>query len=332
MDAAGLVRVDEQLDSFVGEVFSSLARKDQRATAGLYVRGLMLDGRRKSMQPMAARLRVDHQRLQQFVTSSPWDVEPVRKTLSRKACALIDPDAWVIDDTGFVKDGAASACVARQYSGHPGQGRQLSDRGQRARRHRCRLGGAGLATVRARTLGRRRCADDRRRRRRGRGPPAAVRGSPTTAAPAEVAAGPGHDRRVDRAGACTPPGRCRRRRIRRHHRIPARPDRARHRLRRRRQGRHQRLSRRRRPHRRPTPAADGHPTPRYRDHAANLQGPGPGRRTRGAAAPVTWRHGTRTTTDNPTAAMHSRLPGAADPPGQPRHHPAPTTAPCPNAG
>ena len=121
MDAAGLVRVDEQLDSFVGEVFSSLARKDRRATAGLYVRGLMLDGRRKSMQPMAARLQVDHQRLQQFVTSSPWDVEPVRKTLSRKACELIDPDAWVIDDTGFVKDGDASPCVARQYSGTLGK-------------------------------------------------------------------------------------------------------------------------------------------------------------------------------------------------------------------
>ncbi len=121
MDAAGLVRVDEQLDSFVGEVFSSLGRRDRRATAGLYVRGLMLDGRRKSMQPMAARLRVDHQRLQQFVTSSPWDVKPVRKALSRKACALIEPDAWVIDDTGFVKDGDASACVARQYSGTLGK-------------------------------------------------------------------------------------------------------------------------------------------------------------------------------------------------------------------
>ena len=90
-------------------------------TAGLYVRGLMLDGRRKSMQPMAARLRVDHQRLQQFVTSSPWDVEPVRKTLSRKACTLSEPDAWVIDDTGLVKDGAASPCVARQYSGTLGK-------------------------------------------------------------------------------------------------------------------------------------------------------------------------------------------------------------------
>lgn len=121
MDAAGLVRVDEQLDSFVGEVFSSLVRKDRRATAGLYVRGLMLDGRRKSMQPMAQRLRVDHQRLQQLVTSSPWDVEPVRKALSRKACALIEPDAWVIDDTGFVKDGGASPCVTRQYSGTLGK-------------------------------------------------------------------------------------------------------------------------------------------------------------------------------------------------------------------
>ena len=121
MDAAGLVRVGEQLDSFVGEVFSSLPRKDQRATAGLYLRGLMLDGRRKSMQPMAARLGVDHQRLQQFVTSSPWDVVPVRKTLSRMACGLIEPEAWVIDDTGFVKEGTASACVARQYSGTLGK-------------------------------------------------------------------------------------------------------------------------------------------------------------------------------------------------------------------
>jgi SRSO17 transposase len=121
VDAAGLVRVDEQLDSFVGEVFSSLARKDRWAAAGLYVRGLILDGQRKSMQPMAQRLRVDHQRLQQFVTSSQWEVEQVRKTLSRKACALIEPDAWVIDDTGFVKDGDYSPCVARQYSGTLGK-------------------------------------------------------------------------------------------------------------------------------------------------------------------------------------------------------------------
>ncbi|WP_216917605.1 IS701 family transposase [Nocardia noduli] len=121
MNVAIVARVGEQLDSFVGEVFSSLTRKDQRATAGLYVQGLMLDGRRKSMQPMAQRLGVDHQRFQQFLTNSPWDVDSVRKGLSRKASDLIGPDAWVVDDTGFAKDGDSSPGVARQYSGTLGK-------------------------------------------------------------------------------------------------------------------------------------------------------------------------------------------------------------------
>lgn len=105
----------------MGEVFASLLRKDQRAKGGLYVQGLMLQGRRKSMQPMGERLGVDHQQLQQFVTSSPWAVEPVRRVLASKALELIEPAAWVIDDTGFVKDGPASPGVARQYSGTIGK-------------------------------------------------------------------------------------------------------------------------------------------------------------------------------------------------------------------
>ena len=81
----------------------------------------MLDGRRKSMQPMAERLGVDHQRLQQFITTSPWDVVPVRKALVRLAIGVIEPQAWVVDDTGQAKEGTASACVARQYSGTMGK-------------------------------------------------------------------------------------------------------------------------------------------------------------------------------------------------------------------
>ena len=121
MDAAGFAAVGEKLDAFAGQVFSSFGRSDQRATGGLYLRGLMLDGRRKSMQPMAERLGVDHQRLQQFITSSPWDVVPVRKVLVRLAVGVIGPQAWVIDDTGQAKEGTASACVARQYSGTMGK-------------------------------------------------------------------------------------------------------------------------------------------------------------------------------------------------------------------
>lgn len=110
-----------ELDGFVGEVFASLSRKDQRSKGSLYLQGLMLEGRRKSMQPMGDRLGVDYQQLQQFVSSSPWQVEPVRRQLARKAVSLIAPEAWVVDDTGFVKDGPASPGVARQYSGTIGK-------------------------------------------------------------------------------------------------------------------------------------------------------------------------------------------------------------------
>ena len=121
MDRDEIERVRAELDEFVGEVFASLARKDQRAKGGLYLQGLMLEGRRKSMQPMGDRLGIDYQQLQQFVSSSPWPVEPVRRRLARKATALICPEAWVVDDTGFVKDGPASPGVARQYSGTLGK-------------------------------------------------------------------------------------------------------------------------------------------------------------------------------------------------------------------
>jgi SRSO17 transposase len=87
----------------------------------LYVRGLLTDGARKSMQPMAERLGVDHQGLQQFITSSTWDYTAVRRSVARWAVEAIGPVAYVIDDCGFVKDGRSSPCVARQYSGTLGK-------------------------------------------------------------------------------------------------------------------------------------------------------------------------------------------------------------------
>jgi SRSO17 transposase len=70
---------------------------------------------------MAERLGVDHQGLQQFVSSSTWDVRAVRSRIAAKAVEVIQPVAWVIDDTGFPKDGKASPGVARQYSGTLGK-------------------------------------------------------------------------------------------------------------------------------------------------------------------------------------------------------------------
>jgi SRSO17 transposase len=109
------------LEEFAAEVFASLPRSDQRASGELYVRGLLLDGRRKSMQPMAERLGIDHQRLQQFMTSSTWDFTAVRRRVAARIHDVVAPVAWVIDDTGFPKYGTSSPGVARQYSGTLGK-------------------------------------------------------------------------------------------------------------------------------------------------------------------------------------------------------------------
>jgi SRSO17 transposase len=116
-----IAAVRPRLLDFAAEMLGGLPRKDQRAAGELYVRGLLTGGQRKSMVPMAARLGIDHQRLQQFVTSSTWDYAAVRRNVARWFAASFPVGALVIDDTGFPKDGDASPCVARQYSGTLGK-------------------------------------------------------------------------------------------------------------------------------------------------------------------------------------------------------------------
>jgi SRSO17 transposase len=116
-----IAEVRPRLLDFAAEMLGGLPRKDQRAAGELYVRGLLGGGQRKSMQPMAARLGIDHQRLQQFITSSTWDYAAVRAGVARWFASVQPVDALVIDDTGFPKDGGSSPCVARQYSGTLGK-------------------------------------------------------------------------------------------------------------------------------------------------------------------------------------------------------------------
>ncbi len=119
---AELATIRGRLEAFADEVFASLPRADQRARGQCYLRGLMLDGRRKSIQPMAARLgEVHYQALHHFVAASPWDWRPVRRWLAEVLCGALSPTAWVVDDTGFPKDGSCSVGVQRQYSGTLGK-------------------------------------------------------------------------------------------------------------------------------------------------------------------------------------------------------------------
>jgi len=100
MTPAQLRRVRTRLTAFTEDLFASIPRKDQRRWGHSYLRGLLLDGKRKSIQPMAARLaRGDpdtdayalEQALQQFVNQSPWDWTAVRRRLAERMTAAIHP-------------------------------------------------------------------------------------------------------------------------------------------------------------------------------------------------------------------------------------------------
>src|SRR5438093_200603 len=104
----------------------------QFAWSSVYLRGLLEDGERKSIEPMAARvprppqlldIKDPAQALQQFVNQSPWDEQEVAKRYRRvMAESLASPRGiFVIDDTGFPKQGKHSVGVQRQYCGQLGK-------------------------------------------------------------------------------------------------------------------------------------------------------------------------------------------------------------------
>ena len=122
-------RLDRELTSFVEPLFEKMGRTQRRRAMSLYVTGLLLDGDRKSIEPMARRLVDDprekeavRQRLQQCVAFPTWKDDEVRARLARQVeSRLPGVEAFVIDDTGFAKKGEHSVGVARQYSGTLGR-------------------------------------------------------------------------------------------------------------------------------------------------------------------------------------------------------------------
>ena len=122
--AAGVApEVKERLLAYMADVASGLKRVEQRRAAELYTRGLIEAGARKSLEPIVVRLGedADYEALQHFLADSPWDWGVLEQAVAERVCPVICPEAWVLDDTGVVKDGKHSPGVKRQYSGTLGK-------------------------------------------------------------------------------------------------------------------------------------------------------------------------------------------------------------------
>ena len=114
----------ERLECYAAEVLAgAMNRPVQMTNGGLYLQGLIEQGPRKSLEPLVARLGAgaDYQSLQQFLADSPWDPVVVMRAVAERVAAVVDAEAWVLDDTGFPKDGKKSPGVKRQYSGTLGK-------------------------------------------------------------------------------------------------------------------------------------------------------------------------------------------------------------------
>ena len=123
MNARQLEACAEPLQEFLTTMLAGVVCAERRHHGSLYVQGLLLDGERKSIEPLAGRVPGGNvQALQQFVGQSPWAWEPVRRLLAQRMEKELPPAAaWIIDDTGFPKQGRHSVGVARQYSGSLGK-------------------------------------------------------------------------------------------------------------------------------------------------------------------------------------------------------------------
>ncbi|MGH9353557.1 MAG: IS701 family transposase [Terriglobia bacterium] len=103
---------------------------DRQAPLKNYCTGLLLPGERKSIEPMAARLAPDnvrrmHQSLHHLVADAPWSDDEMLAQVRRQVLPALEKHgpvvAWIVDDTGFPKQGKHSVGVARQYCGQVGK-------------------------------------------------------------------------------------------------------------------------------------------------------------------------------------------------------------------
>ena len=116
--------------AYIEGLANAAGHADRHAPLKNYCTGLLLSGDRKSVEPMAARLAPDnvrrmHQSLHHLVADAPWNDEEVLGQVRQQVLPAMQKNgpvvAWIVDDTGFPKQGKHSVGVARQYCGQIGK-------------------------------------------------------------------------------------------------------------------------------------------------------------------------------------------------------------------
>jgi SRSO17 transposase len=124
--------IHDPLSAYLDGLGAHLRDKRQRASFAMYAMGLLADGDRKSMEPIAARAcgsperaHAVHERLIHFLGTSPWSDAAVRAHATGYAVDAMQLHGpirtWIVDDTGFLKQGKHSPGVQRQYTGSAGK-------------------------------------------------------------------------------------------------------------------------------------------------------------------------------------------------------------------
>src|SRR6202521_2357426 len=129
----GLGAIGDSESRFAGYVeglASVLGHADRMGPLRDYCTGLILPGERKSVEPMAAktapsRTAAQHQSLLHFVGVATWSDEKVLAKVREMVWPSMEQhgpiEAWIIDDTGFPKQGKHSVGVQHQYCGQLGK-------------------------------------------------------------------------------------------------------------------------------------------------------------------------------------------------------------------
>ena len=118
-----------EFEQYMAHLSEGLGHADRHAGLLGYCTGLMSPLARKSVEPMAAhvdplKVRSRHQSLHHFVADANWSDEQMRLRVCQWVVPLMDfsdDGWWIIDDTGFPKQGRHSVGVARQYCGMLGK-------------------------------------------------------------------------------------------------------------------------------------------------------------------------------------------------------------------